>query len=159
MDVGEYIASAAANGPTAPSLPVWFDPTQLNDCGHWLVRTTVEVPYAPAIAASGLAFVSIATSWIICGYFTGAFMMRSTLECDTSQSLTVTAKTWACMAIIMVGLALGSDALWGQLDLVHPLSTPARGGLTKADADFIFDSLTVLAWWRFMYNWLLGYRR
>lgn len=84
--------------------------------------------------------------------------MRNTLECDTSHAVMMTGKTWVCMAILMVGLAWGSDALWGQLDLIHPLSAPARGGLTKADADYIFDSLTVLAFWRFMFNSLLGYR-
>lgn len=62
-------------------------------------------------------------------------------------------------AVLMVLLALGSDALWGQLDSINALSAPARGGLTIADADYIFDSLTVLAFWRFMFNWLLGYRR
>lgn len=61
-------------------------------------------------------------------------------------------------ALLMVGLALGSDALWGQLDGMNPLSDAARGGLTKADADYIFDSLTVLAFWRFMLNSILGYR-
>jgi hypothetical protein len=32
-----------------------------------------------------------------------------------------------------------------------------RGGITRADADYVFDSLSVLALWRLMYNWLLGY--
>jgi hypothetical protein len=39
------------------------------------------------------------------------------------------------------------------------LGVPPRGGLTKADADYIFDSLSVLAFWRLFYNWMLGYRR
>ena len=60
--------------------------------------------------------------------------------------------------LLMVGLVLGSDAVWGQLDVIHPLSAPARGGLTKAEADYIFESLSVLAFWRWMFNYLLGYR-
>ena len=157
MDVGDLVTAAV--NPNSPPLPVWFEPSHLNEFGHWLVQSTAETsPYAPAIAASGLAFVSIASCWILCGYFSGAFLLRNTLECDTSQAMVVTGKTWVFMAILMVGLALGSDALWGQLDAIRPLSAPARGGLTKADADYIFDSLTVLAFWRFMFNSLLGYR-
>ena len=41
---------------------------------------------------------------------------------------------------------------------MNALSAPAKGGLTKADDDFIFDSLMVLALWRLMFNRLLGYR-
>mmetsp|Transcript_7136 Transcript_7136/g.10723 ORF Transcript_7136/g.10723 Transcript_7136/m.10723 type:complete len:283 (+) Transcript_7136:62-910(+) len=144
----------------AASLPVWFDPAHLNTFGHnWLAIHDVEIPYAPAIAHSGLAFVSLATSWILCGYFSGAFLTRNTLECKPSRAMVVTLRTWVGTCCLMVLLALGSDALWGALDSINALSAPARGGLTRADADFIFDSLTVLALWRFMFNWLLGYRR
>mmetsp|Transcript_3690 Transcript_3690/g.7149 ORF Transcript_3690/g.7149 Transcript_3690/m.7149 type:complete len:281 (+) Transcript_3690:162-1004(+) len=148
-----------SEGLTA-SLPVWFDPANLNTFGHnWLAIHNIDIPYAPAIAHSGLAFVSLATSWIVCGYFSGAFLTRNTLECKPSQAMVVTLQTWVGTCCLMVLLALGSDALWGALDSINALSAPARGGLTKADADFIFDSLTVLAFWRFMFNWLLGYRR
>jgi len=151
-----------ATGLAAPSLPVWFDTQHLQTFGHnWLAEPVASVPpYAPAIAHSGLAFVAIATSWIFCGYLSGAFLHRNTLECPPEKALEVTLKTWCGTCILMVALALGSDALWGWLDgNFNALSAPARGGLTKADADFIFDSLTVLAFWRFMFNWLLGYRR
>ena len=157
MDVADLVAYDPNN--VGPALPVWFDPAHLQTFGtNWLANTHVQVPYAPAIAASGLAFVSMATCWIICGYFSGAFLTRNTLDCDTSKAMAVTFKTWVGMCGLMVGLAWGSDALWGLLDVhFNALSAPARGGLTKADADFIFDSLTVLAWWRFMFNWLMGY--
>ena len=73
--------------------------------------------------------------------------------------MVVTLQTWAGMALLMVLLALGSDAMWNELDVhFNALSAPARGGLTKADADYNFDSLSVLAFWRFMFNWLLGYK-
>lgn len=157
MDVGEYLAATDSVNP--PSLPVWFDVTHINEFGHWLADSSSTASYAPAIANGGLAFVAMSTCWIISGYFSGAFLMKNTLECDGKNAILVTGKTWVVMAILMVGLALGSDALWGQLDTMYPLSDQARGGLTKADMDYIFDSLSVLAFWRWMFNYLLGYRR
>ena len=160
IDVAELITYDPNTATTGVQLPVWYDSTQLQTFGqNWLADGTPTDMYAPVIAASGLAFVSIATCWIICGYFSGAFLHQNTLECDTSKAMVVTAQTWMFTAILMVLLALGSDALWGQLDSINALSAPARGGLTIADADYIFDSLTVLAFWRFMFNCLLGYRR
>lgn len=145
---------------SALSLPVWFEPSHLQTFGNnWLANNHMEIPYAPAIAASGLAFVSISTCWLICGCFSGAFLNKNTLECDTPDAMIVTLKTWMGMACLMVLLALWSDSLWGQLDEVNALSDQARGGLTKADADYIFDSLTVLTFWRGMFNWMLGYKR
>ncbi|KAL7528659.1 hypothetical protein ACHAXR_002556 [Thalassiosira sp. AJA248-18] len=159
MDVSDLVTY---DPNTAISLPVWFDVTHLQSFGStWLAGGVVNTdPYAPAIASSGLAFVAMATSWIVCGYFSGAFLHKNTLECrngDASPAMMVVLQTWVGMAFLMVLLALGSDALWGQLDAINALSAPARGGLTNADADFIFDSLTVLAFWRFMFNWLLGH--
>lgn len=154
VDVGEYMTLDPAN---APSLPVWFDVTHINEFGHWLYGSS-SVGYAPAIAVSGLAFVAMATCWIISGYFSGAFLMENTLECDAKNAMIVTGKTWIFMAVLMVCISLGSDFLWAQLDVIHPLSDPARGGLTKADADYIFDSLSVLAFWRWMFNSVMGYR-
>ena len=146
----------------APSLPVWFDITHLHEYGqNWLANYDASVisPYAPAIALPGLAFVTMSTSWLLWGYFTGAFLNRNTLECKPSKSMIITFQTWLGMTVFMVLLAYGSDVAWGKLDDMNALSAPARGGLTKADADFLFDSLTVLSFWRYMYNWLLGYRR
>ena len=84
--------------------------------------------------------------------------MKNTLECDAKNAMIVTGKTWIFMAVLMVCISLGSDFLWAQLDVIHPLSDPGRGGLTKADADYIFDSLSVLAFWRWMFNSVMGYR-
>lgn len=156
MDLSQLVTATLEQRMT---LPVWFDPYQITEHGHWLIRNTVENPYSPATAASGLAFVSISFCWIVSGYFTQAFQMRNTLECDTSDALLATFRTWAFTTLMMVGLAWGSDYLWHQIDLIHPQSAAARGGMTNADADFIFDSLTVLAFWRMLYNTLLGYRR
>ena len=156
MDVGEYLTTI--DSVNAPPLPVWFDVTHINDFGHWLADYSSSASYAPAIASGGLAFVVMATCWIVSGYFSGAFLMKNTLECDSKNALLVTGKTWFIMAVLMVGFALGSDALWQELDMIHPLSDPARGGLTKSDADYIFDSLSVLAFWRWIFNYLMGYR-
>jgi hypothetical protein len=158
MDLPTLVSTTLDPNSNAP-VPVWFDPYQITQYGHWLIRNSVENPYSPAISASGLAFVSISFCWIVSGYFTRAFQLRNTLECDTSDAILVAGRTWAFTALLMVGLAWGSDYLWHQIDLIHPQSAPARGGLTIADADFIFDSLTVLAFWRSLYNAMLGYRR
>lgn len=146
---------------SAVHLPVWFDTTYLHTFGHnWLASSSPNMLYAPAIADSGLAFVTLSASWVLCGYFSGAFLNSNTLECTSSNALKVTLRTWLATALVMVVLTWGSDALWGWLDgNWNALSAPARGGLTKADADFIFDSLTVLAFWRFMFNWMLGYHK
>ena len=158
MDLSQLVTLTLDPHKSAP-VPVWFDPSQINEYGHWLVRNSIENPYSPATAASGLAFVSISFCWIMCGYFTEAFQMRNTLECDTSDALLIVGRTWMLTSLLMVGLALGSDYAWHQIDLIHPQSPAARGGMTTADADFIFDSLTVLGFWRVLYNTMLGYRR
>lgn len=161
MDVADLVTYAANNPESTASLPVWFESAHLQTFGaNWLDVSSIPPPYAPAIAVPGLAFVSLATTWLFCGYLSGAFMTRNTLECPPSRAMAVTLRTWAATALVMVALAYGSDLAWGALDEhINALSAPARGGLTKADADFIFDSLTVLAFWRFTLNWHLGYRR
>ncbi|KAL3757435.1 hypothetical protein ACHAWU_006642 [Discostella pseudostelligera] len=148
-----------AAAPGIQHLPVWFDTTHLQTFGsNWLAITHIDTPYAPAIASSGLAFVCITTSWLLCGYISGAFLHRNTIECNPTQAMIVTFQTWIGTALLMILLALGSDKLWSALDTINALSPQARGGLTKADADYIFDSLSVLGFWRFMLNWFLGYR-
>jgi hypothetical protein len=96
----------------------------------------------------------------------------------------VTLRTWAGTAILVVLIAYLSDAAavahhatslplldYGTYyldELRHVVLQPyinehtgdasdPRGGITRADADNVFDSLTVLAFWRLMYNWMLGY--
>ena len=159
MDVAELVAYDPNTASGGVQLPVWFDSANLATFGkNWLAHTHTEVAYAPAISASGLAFVSISICWMICGYFSGAFLNENTLNCNVDKAMKVTFKTWIGTCILMIMLALSSDAMWGWLDSINALSAPARGGLTTYDADYIFDSLTVLAFWRVMYNWLLGYR-
>jgi hypothetical protein len=158
MDLPQLVTATLDPNSFAP-VPAWFDPYLITEHGHWLIQNSIENPYSPAIAASGLAFVSISFCWIVCGYFTRAFQMRNTLECNTSDAILVAGRTWVFSTLLMVALVWGSDYLWHQIDLIRPQSAGARGGITISDADFIFDSLTVLAFWRSLYNTMLGYRR
>lgn len=166
----ENVADLVISDPATPTsiltdnpvhLPVWFDTEYLHTFGHnWLANPATNDLYAPAIADSGLAFVALSTAWILCGYVSGAFLNSNTLEGTSSNALKVTLRTWLGTALLMVALSAGSDALWGWLDgNWNALSAPARGGLTKADADFIFDSLSVLAFWRFTYHYMFNSQR
>jgi len=143
------------------------------------------VPYAPAVAAPGMAFVILASCWVGCGVLSGAFQFSNTRDCDPTWAMIVTLRTWAGAAFLVVLIALLSDATVAGVfhranipmldygtyysdELRHTVLRPyidgrvgdasdPRGGLTRADADYIFDSLSVLAFWRLMYNWMLGY--
>jgi hypothetical protein len=134
-------------------LPVWFDGL------HTLVQkdqllTVLNIPnvnYAPVLQTAGLASIAMTSCWLLSGWLVGAFLYQNTLECNTTRMLWVTGKTWILTAMMMVVLALGSDALLGVVS-----SQPPLGGLTKADADYIFDSLTVLVTWRFTVSSMLG---
>lgn len=162
LDVAQLVSPSPSNAAdSAAALPVWFDPAHLQPYGTtWLAsHPSLHPPYAPAVAAAGLAFVSLSAAWIACGWCGGAFAEENTRGCSPKRAMVVTLRTWAGTAILVAALAWASDAAWGELDGINALSAPARGGLTRADADFIFDSLTVLAFWRFLYNWLLGYYR
>jgi hypothetical protein len=88
------------------------------------------------------------TCWLLSGWVSGAFLFRNTLDCDNETALVVTFKTWILTSIIMVALSLGTDLCFFQ-----------QSGLTKADADYIFDSLSVLITWKFLVNAMLGYGR
>mmetsp|Transcript_3008 Transcript_3008/g.4400 ORF Transcript_3008/g.4400 Transcript_3008/m.4400 type:complete len:220 (+) Transcript_3008:394-1053(+) len=139
--------------------PVWFD--------HIHHSTTMSPErllvtigcnnvgtYAPAISSAGIASIILTACWLLSGYVTEAFMFRHTIECSPTKALEVTGKTWMLTTILMVSLALGSDYVWGNIDSLH---NPSHGGLTRADADFIFDTLPVLVSWRYIISWLLGY--
>jgi hypothetical protein len=143
--------------------------------------------YAPAVAAPGMAFVILSSCWVGCGILSGAFQYSNTRDCDPTWAMIVTLRTWAGMALLVVLIAYLSDATVARnvfhpattlplLDygtyysdeLRHVVLQPyinehtgdasdPRGGITRADADYVFDSLSVLAFWRLMYNWMLGY--
>lgn len=152
----EFTSMLDAGVRTTGSLPVWFD--QLSSAPFGTVPLSAALPiehhitYAPAISEVGPAAVILCTSWLLSGYITGAFRFKNTLECSTEKALTITAKTWVISSIIMLGVAWSSDLLVGNLDVLHK-----SVGVTKADADYIFDCLSVLLIWRYIMSSFFGY--
>jgi hypothetical protein len=140
------------------SLPVWFDAMSSAPFGTIPLRAALpiehHITYAPAISDVGTASVVLCLSWLLSGYITGAFQFRNTLECSTQRALSTTGKTWILNCIVMLGIAWGSDYFVGNLDCLHK-----SVGVTKADADFIFGSLTVVLIWRYILSSFFGYDR
>lgn len=138
------------------SLPVWFDP--LNSAPFGTVPLSAALPiekhieYAPALGTAGLSAVLFTSSWLICGYFTGAFQFKNTLQCSTRHAINVAVKTFLFTSFVMISLALGSDYFVGCVDCLHK-----SVGLTKADSTYIFDNLSLLVLWRFITSSILGY--
>jgi len=138
------------------SLPVWFDP--LNSAPFGIVPLSAALPiekhieYAPALGTAGLSAVLFTSSWLLCGYFTGAFQFKNTLQCSTRHAINVAAKTFFFTSFVMISLALASDYFVGCVDCLHK-----SVGLTKADSTYIFDSLSLLVLWRFVTSSILGY--
>lgn len=141
---------------TGNSFPVWFDLTNSAPFGNIPLSSALPIAhhihYAPAIQTAGMASVLLATTWMICGYFTGAFKFKNTLECSPTKAITATALNWFFTCVVMFAIAYASDSFVGSIDCLHK-----SVGLTKADEDFILDSLTVLMVWRFTLNSVLGY--
>lgn len=135
------------------NIPVWFDHanTLLQKDQLLKLLSIPHVNYAPVLQTAGMASIVLTSCWLVSGWLSGAFLFRNTIECHTTRMLYVTGKTWLMTAVSVVLLALASDTLHAA-DIIHP----PLGGLTKADADYIFDSLTVLITWRFMVSSLLG---
>jgi hypothetical protein len=151
----EFTSNPVTAAFTSSTLPVWFDTYSSAPFGT--VPLTSALPlehhiiYAPAIATAGMASVLMCSSWLVSGYFTGAFQFKNTLECSPHRAVVITAKTWVFSSLIMLGIAWGSDSLVGCVDCLHK-----SVGLTKADADYIFDSLSVLLLWRFLLSSFFG---
>jgi len=130
--------------------PVWFDALHSTQSQEYLlsILSLPQVYYSPIIGTAGAAFVLLTSCWLLSGWMSGAFLFRNTLECKTSDALIITVKTWLSTCGIMVGLAFLTN---------HLMFDGVPGLLTKADADYIFDSLTVLMTWRFLVSYMLGY--
>jgi hypothetical protein len=99
-----------------------------------------------------MASVLLCSAWFVSGYFTGAFRFKNTMECSPSKAIVVTGKTWILSSLIMLAIAWGSDSFIGCVDCLHK-----SVGITKADADYIFDSLSVLLLWRYILSSFFGY--
>lgn len=137
------------------SFPVWFDSMSSPPFGTIPLSSTLpthHIQYAPAIDSFGMASVLLASSWIFCGYFTGAFNLENTLNCSTRKAILMTTYNWVLTCALMFAIAYSSDLLVGNYDFHHRVV-----GLTRADGDFILDSLSVLIVWRFTLSSFLGY--
>lgn len=136
----------------ATQTPVWFDALHSTQSLEHLmsILSLPQVFYSPIISTAGAASVLLTSCWLLSGWLSGAFLFRNTLECQTSDALLITAKTWLSTCCFMVLLAfLSNHYMCGDTDVI--------AYLTKADADYIFDSLTVLLTWRFLVSYMLGY--
>ena len=138
------------------SFPVWFDVTSSAPFGNIPLSSALPIShhihYAPAIETAGMASVLLASTWMICGYFTGAFKFKNTLGCNQSRAIIITAINWFFTCVIMFAIAYASDYFVGGIDCLHK-----SVGVTRADEDYILDSLSVLLIWRFTLNSILGY--
>lgn len=152
----DLLSNSFTQTTAGSSFPVWFDVTSSAPFGSIPLSSalpiTHHIHYAPAIETAGMASVLLASTWMICGYFTGAFQLKNTLGCNLSKALTVTVFNWFFTCVIMFAIAYSSDYFVGGYDCLHK-----SVGVTKADGDFILDSLSVLLVWRFTLNSMLGY--
>lgn len=141
---------------TGNSFPVWFDLKNSAPFGNIPLSSSLpishHIQYSPALDTAGMAAVLLASSWMVCGYFTGAFNFKNTLECSPNRAIIAVTKNWFFTVLLMFVIAYASDTFVGCVDCLHK-----SVGLTKADEDFILDSLSVLLVWRFTLNNALGY--
>jgi hypothetical protein len=145
---------------SASQLPVWFDAAtsfHLTSDKLMSLLGVHHVAYSPILGAAGSASVLLCACWLFAGYVHQAFAFRNTLDCRTEEAVLVTFRTWVTSSALMVAIALFADYICGQTEFFCncPISSPTLGGLTKADADFIFDSLSVLVTWRFILSSML----
>mmetsp|Transcript_23657 Transcript_23657/g.27356 ORF Transcript_23657/g.27356 Transcript_23657/m.27356 type:complete len:363 (-) Transcript_23657:72-1160(-) len=154
--VSAGLSNAFTQSISGNSFPVWFDLTNSAPFGSIPLVAALpishHITYAPAIDTIGMASVLLTSAWIVCGYFTGAFQLKNTLNCNPSRAILVTGKTWLLTSIVMLLIAYGSDFVVGSFDCLHKCV-----GLTKVDEDYILDSFTVLGMWRFIISSMLGY--
>ena len=105
--------------------------------------------YAPALEYPGVSSVLFATCWLLSGYFHQAFSYDNTVRCSPAHAMLVTGRAWIFSCVAMLAIAFLSDTC--ASDLQYQV-----GGLTRADADYIFDSLAVIVTWRYMIATILG---
>jgi len=105
--------------------------------------------YAPALEYPGVSSVLFATCWLLSGYFHQAFSYDNTIRCSPAHAMLVTGRAWIFSCLAMLAIAFLSDTCGSDLQY-------QVGGLTRADADYIFDSLAVIVTWRYMIATILG---
>jgi len=107
------------------------------------------ITYAPAFHHAGICSVLFASCWLLSGYFHRAFSYDNTIFCSPVRAVLLAGRTWIFTAGAMLAIAFLSDIF--ASDLQYQV-----GGITRADADYIFDSLAVIVSWRFMIATILG---
>lgn len=107
------------------------------------------ITYAPAFHHAGICSVLFASCWLLSGYFHHAFSYDNTIFCSPVRAVLLAGRTWIFTAGAMLAIAFLSDIF--ASDLQYQV-----GGITRADADYIFDSLAVIVSWRFMIATILG---
>lgn len=152
--VGDPSVLDPAGELVAHQVPVWFDSVNSMESSEHLLALLgmPAVSYSPILGTAGISAVLLTACWLLSGYLHQAFLFQNTLQCRTDKVLTVTLQAWITTCMLMVGLAMASH-------YVCPTCSLSGLTLTKADADYIFDSLTVLLMWRFIVSWMLGYSR
>jgi len=103
--------------------------------------------YSTSLNSAGICSVMMVTAWLISGYFNEAFLFENTVMCDSRRALVVAGRTWVLYCALLIGFVMVGNTLCGC-----PSTHPIALSLTRVDADFIFDSLTVLISWRFVIN-------
>lgn len=135
---------------SSAQIPVWFDALHSTQTQEYImsIMNLPNIFYSPLISTAGVSSVLITTCWLATGWISGAFLFRNTLECSTSQALIKTFQTWLSTCAVMILLCAMTN---------HVFDVDGMMMITKADADYIFDSLTVLITWRFLVSLMLGY--
>jgi len=161
----------------AQQIPVWVDlstsytPNDDPAIDHLLqvsARESLMNHWGPLLSTEGSACVALCTCWLIAGYIHRAFLFRNSLYCDSTKTLTKTFETWLTSAVLLTIFAAFTDSLVGHLPFLQKLlCVTCRGGqendlpfllssLTRSDAMFIIDSLTVLVAWRWTVHRILN---
>lgn len=106
-----------------------------------------NIQHAPCLDSFGLSSVLLVSCWLVSGYFNRAFAYENTISCEPRHALIVTSKTWIYSAAMVVGVAYWSS---------NCFCPNTVAGLSTADTEFIFDTFSILAIWRFMAAVVLG---
>ena len=158
---------------TAQHTPVWVDqssPELINSIMTMNVQQTLYNHWGPLYSSAGSAYVAICFSWLLAGWFHQAFLLKNSLDCDTSKTLWKTMETWITMAMIMCLLSLTSNTIVDHFPILKEwlgcstcwmqhYGDDFTSCLTKDDTIFIIDSATILISWRFMANTVVNWFR
>lgn len=148
--------------------PVWVQTQNQPAVDHALVVTAQEAflnHWGPLFSTEGSAAVALCTCWMLAGWLHRAFLFQNSVHCRADEALQKTLETWVTTAVLVGGLAVGTNAVVHHVPFLQTLlcvNCRGDGGgasflsLTKADGMFIVDSMSVLIAWRFIANRMLN---